>query len=458
MIMNTGIDYRRKIGLWEKHYDVIVCGGGPAGCAAAIAAARQGLKTILLEAQGQLGGMATSGLVSHWLGGRTDNCEIWVVGGIFRELSEKAQQRGYARIPRQPEDGSLSPHGWGRGQLTAGIPFDPFKTAALLDEEMNAAGVEVLLATTAIDVETAVDRIDSIVVHNKSGLQALAARLVIDATGDADIAARAGCKYVKGRPEDGLVAPVTLEMHVDGVDLAKFSRYIHEHDAPRLLAEIARWRESGEWPFGYDRFITVMLDRDDTFMVNTSRICGVDGSDGKSVSDGLAQGRRENLALLEIMQRLVPGFEQVRLKAMAAVLGVRETRRIVGDYTLKVDDLVRGEKFDDIIGYSAYGWDLPDPKRPSHQPMDHKNLPIAANLTPLPYRIMLPRPIKNLICPGRAVSVERDVLGPVRVMAPCMAMGEAAGIAAALSLPDNDFSRADIPLLRERLKQSGSLV
>ena len=164
-------------------------------------------------------------------------------------------------------------------------------------------------------------------------------------------------------------------------------------------------------------------------MINTPRICGIDGTDGRSLSEGMQRGRAEALQLLAVMRKHFPGFAGARLKAVAPLLGVRETRRIVGDYVLTVDDLVSGRPFPDVIGFTSYGWDLPDPKKPSYQPM-HEERIRKSPLTPIPYRIMVPRPIVNLICPGRAVSVERDVLGPLRVMAPCMAMGEAAGAAA----------------------------
>ena len=161
-------------------------------------------------------------------------------------------------------------------------------------------------------------------------------------------------------------------------------------------------------------------------MINTPRIIDVDGTDGASVSAGLARGRAEIRQLFDIMRRHFPGFAHARLKAVASLLGVRETRRIAGDYILTVDDLISGQTFEDTIGFTMYGWDLPDPKKPSYQPL-HESKVVKPPVTPIPFRVMVPTPITNLICPGRAVSVERHVLGPLRVMAPVMAMGEAAG-------------------------------
>ena len=451
------IPYQQQIPIQET-YDVIVCGGGPAGLTSALAARREGMRVLILESQGQLGGMSTSGLVSHWLGGRSSDCQTWVVGGLFKTLSLQAAELGFALIPNQEPDNRRSPHGWGRGQLTAGIPLDPYGLSWLLDQKMKQAGIDVLFHTNAIDVRIKNNHISHVIAFNKSGLLAFPARAIIDATGDADIAFRSGCDTIKGRKEDGLMTPVTLEFHVYNVNQQKFSDYIHEHKASRFLKEIKQWTEQGIWTFSYNRFITVQLIEEGTFMVNTPRLTGIDGTNGYSKSEGMIRGREEIFELLNIMRQHIPGFEDVKLKAIAPLLGVRETRRIQGDFTLKVSDLVHGKKFRDTIGYTAYGWDLPDPKSPSYQPMSEKNIK-KPEFTPIPYGVMVPTPVKNLICPGRAVCVERHVLGPVRVMAPCMAMGEAAGTAAKQVVQNGiSFKQVDTRQLRHTLEQHGAIV
>jgi hypothetical protein len=151
----------------------------------------------------------------------------------------------------------------------------------------------------------------------------------------------------------------------------------------------------------------------------------------------------------------LPGFSEARLKTVAPLLGVRETRRIRGPYVLSMEDLRAGKPFADTIGWSAYGWDLPDPKRPSDNPSHGRK----RKVTPIPYRVMVPTPVENLVCPGRSVSVERPVLGPLRVMAPCMAMGEAAGEAAAIAVRSRlAFRDVDPWVLRERLASHGAIV
>lgn len=436
--------------------DALVCGGGPAGCAAALAARREGLDVLLVESRGQLGGTGTSGLVTHWLGGRSGGGREWAVGGIFRSLSEEAAALGIARLPVDSDyPTKYQPHGWFRG-LLEGVPFEPAGMAAFLDRKMEEAGVRVLLDTQAVQTVVRDGRITHVILANKDGLTAVAPGVVIDATGDADIAARAGCRVAVGRDCDGLMAAASLEFLMDGIDEEALGAYIHEHDTPRFRREIAQLREEGVWNFPYDIMIAVETDHPGTMMINTTRLCDVDGTSAASVSDGLRRGRREVMELAKILCGRFPGFSKARVKAVAPMLGVRETRRIVGRKMLGVEDLVSGRQFSDVIGFSAYGWDLPDPKRPSAQPMAERRVAIP-KWVPIPYFVMLPDPVENLICPGRAISVERDVLGPLRVMAPCMAMGEAAGAAASLA-PSGSFADVDTAALRSLLRSRGAIV
>ena len=459
--MGREVTYTKNIQI-AKSYDVIVCGGGPTGSAAALAARRAGMSVLLVDIEGQLGGIATSGLVSHWLGGRTDDCTRWVVGGIFKELAEDGTRQGVARLPKPEPEKGFSPHGWNSpkgGQLTAGVPIDPFGMARLYDEKMREAGVEVLLKTNVFEAPVSGDLIDHVLMLNKSGLQAAEAKVYVDATGDADVAERSGCDTVLGREEDRLMTPVTLQVHMDNIDKEALAAYINETKSTRLLPEIEQWQKQGIWKFSWNRFISVLLTDEDTFMINSPRITGIDGTSGESVSEGHRKGRQEICELLEIMRAHIPGCGKARIKTVASQLGVRETRRIVGDFVLTVDDLIEGRDFPDTIGYSAYGWDLPDPIRPSYQPMSEKKIKRRRHLSAIPYRAMVPRPVTNLICPGRMISVEREVLGPLREMAPCMAMGHAAGLAAAQAAGKGKaFREVDSDLLRTDLEAAGAVV
>ncbi|WP_176706060.1 FAD-dependent oxidoreductase [Paenibacillus hemerocallicola] len=451
------MDYNQKLALWEP-YDVVVCGGGPSGIPAALAGARAGLKTLLIESTGQLGGVGTSAGVTHLLGGRTLDNKHDCVAGIFREITEGLYARGEAIDPRAIPDEKYSPFGWLKG-LVSGVPFNPIAMTALLDEKMLEAGVDVLYFTGCVDALTDGDRITHIVAFNKSGLFAVPTSAVVDATGDADMAARCGCPVVKGREEDGLMTPATLIFHVEGVDQEQTAAYIYEHESPRFREMIRSLRERGIWDFPYDIFISVQVHEKGTMMINTSRICDVDGTDGRSISRGMMRGRSETHRLMAIMREHFPGFGNARIKLVAPVLGIRETRRIVGDYVYTVQDVLDQRDFPDTIGFSGYGWDLPDPKKPSYQPLAESGKKLKRRYTPIPYRCMVPRRVTNIICPGRAISVERDVLGPLREQGPCYAMGHAAGLAAVQAVRENKpFAAVDTERLRADLRKQGAIV
>lgn len=445
--------------------DLAVCGGGPTGIAAALAAARAGLRVLLVEQTGQLGGAGTSGGVSHLLGGRTNDNRGWCVGGIFRELVEELAANGNAIHPESIHvaDGSrFSPHGWGGrvSALTYGVPFDPIAMAALLDAKLVAAGVEVLFHTSVVDVERTGDRIVGLVLFNKGGLAWQPVGAVVDATGDADVAARSGCEVTVGRPSDGLMTPATLMFHVEGVDETAMAAHIEASGEIRFLKLVERLRADGDWDFPYDRIITVRLNQPGVFMINTSRLTGVDGTNGRSLSLAMQRGRIETARLHALLRAHVPGFANSRIRFVAPSLGVRETRRIVGDWVMTIDELAAERDYADTIGFSGYGWDLPDPVRPSHQPMDHEpRAQRRRDYTPIPYRVLVPRPVVNLIVGGRCISVERDVLGPLREQAPCMAMGQAAGCAAVQVVRNGvAFAAVDVPRLRQDLEAVGAIV
>lgn len=441
--------------------DVLIAGGGPAGCAAAIAAARRGLSVLLVERQSVLGGTATAGGVSHWLGGRSPGGK-WVVGGIFRELAEDAVREGCAVLPSMPEGRRYQPYAW-LPWFVHGVPFDPIRMGCFLERRLAAEGVKFLFETDVVGCRGG-ESIKAVVIHGKGGFSVVPVRAVVDATGDADVAALAGCPVLLGRDGDHLSAPASLTFHLSHVNHEQLASAIETGGDPKFRALIAKLRMKGVWTFPYDVFISVKGLAEDEAMINTIRLTEVDGLSAESRTAAYVRGRDEAFRLLEIFRRHFPGFAHATMKSVAPMLGVRETRRIDGAFALGVEDLGASREFSDTVGFSMYGWDLPDPKRPSVQPLvdetggkfvNRKSKPLA---TPIPYRIMLPRGVKNILCPGRAVSVERDVLGPLRVMAPCMAMGEACGNAAVQIVRGIANDAVDVARLREELRARGCIV
>ena len=442
--------------------DVLVAGGGPSGCAAAIAAARRGLKVLLVERQSVLGGTATAGHVAHWLGGRSPGGK-WVVGGLFRELVGKAVADGAAMLPEHPKGKTYQPHAW-LPWFIHGVPLDPIRLAAFLERTMRAEGVEFRYETEVVGVRKDGARLTDAILHDKGGFSRVPVRAVVDATGDADVAAQAGCPFEVGRPGDHLTAPASLTFILDHVDHVKLAEAIERDREPKFRPLIAKLRAAGEWPFPYDIFISVKLLDDDTAMINTSRLTEVDGLDAASRTRAYERGRAEALRLLDVFRRHFPGMARAQLKSIAPMLGVRESRRIVSVRTLTVEDVRAGREFPDTIGFSMYGWDLPDPKRPSVQPLVDEtggkfvNRVTKALATPIPFGVMVPKGAANLLCPGRAIGVERDVLGPLRVMAPCMAMGEAAGAACTALVGGVAADAVDVEALRADLRAHGAIV
>lgn len=439
-------------------YDVVVCGGGFSGFAAAYAAAREGADVILVERNFCLGGVGTQCLVNHLLGARGVNKPSYTystcIGDVFDLIEDRILKMG-GGVDVDDIDLSFHPHGWKSG-LGTGLIFDKEKMKLVLEEMLCEAGVKILYGTDIVDVVKNGTRLCGIVVHTKSGLSVIEGKTFVDATGDADVCALAGCEFMKG-DEDGEMAAASLEMHVENVDLEKLTEYMRTTGDDRFRALIAPLKESGEWKFPYEIFISVLLTQKDVFMINTIRQVGIDGTDADSVTRAVLDGRRENFELLKVMRKHFPGFENATVREIASSIGIRETRRVVGEYTLTVADLIEAKDFEDGIALSAYGWDMPNPKNPSYQP--YHGVKRKSPYTQIPYRCLLPRGEDNLINVGRSVSAEREVLGPIRVMAPCIAMGVAAGIAShTVSKNGEAFKQIDVSALRERIVSYGGLV
>lgn len=448
--------YTKEIKEISRIYDLIVCGGGMSGFATALAAAEEGAKVLLIERGACLGGVATQGLVNHILGARTfgHGRTITSIGGIYARLERRLLDMG-AAVDVNDVDFSNPPHGW-VASLAAGLIIDGEKTKLVLEQFLTEAGAEILYQTTVVDAIKRNDtEIEGVILSGKDGLSFVRAKYFADTTGDADICAFAECPYMIG-DESGGVAPSSLELHVEHVNEKELSEYMNRTKDIRFRALIEPLRAKGIWDFPYEIFISVMLTEKDVFMINTNRMVGVDGLNAASVTKGILDARQENYKIFDIMKQYFPGFQNARIRNIAPVMGIRESRRIVGEYTLSVEDLINKKKFEDAIAYSVYGWDLPDPKKPSHQPDIGKKKPLY---TPIPYRCLIPKAIDNLIVAGRSISVERPVLGPIRVMGPCIAMGEAVGYATTLALMHSlSFKDVNVHTLQEKIIQKGGML
>lgn len=437
-------------------YDLVVCGGGFSGFATAYSAAREGLKVLLIEKNGCLGGVGTSCLVNHILGERLIDKDFKLtdsIKGLFSTIEERLLKDGSA-IDSYKINFKLNPHGW-YPFLGTGLIFNGLKMKILLEQMLQEQNVEILFQTSLIDVKKEKDVVEGVFIFNKDGISFVKSKLFCDATGDADLIdfCKLDTLYGDG---DGGVAPASLEMHVDNVDTKMLSNYMKKTKDFRFRNIIEKLKESNEWKFPYEIFISVMLTEKDTYMINTIRQVGVDGRCSKSISNALVSGRSENLELFEIMKKHFPGFKNCRIKDISDNVGIRESRRIIGEYTLTVNDLIDGKKFDDCIASSSYGWDLPNSKKPSLQPME--KVERKSPFTNIPFRTLIPKNLSNVIVVGRCISVEREVLGPVRVMGPCIAMGEASGIACYYAIKENKpFKDLDVKKIQKRIIKYGGI-
>jgi hypothetical protein len=433
----------------DDSWDVVIVGGGPAGCTAAIAAAREGARTLLVEATGCLGGMGTAGLVPAWCP-FSDQVRI-VYGG----LAEKIFTRTKAGMPH------VDP------KAVDWVPIDPELLKRIYDDLVVEAGVTVLFNTVLSAVETdGRGSVMALVVSNKSGLSALGAKVYVDTTGDGDLAAWAGAEFEKG-DERGELQPATHCFSLGNVD-----EYHYRH-GPNLHPENRQgpiWSilASGRYPLIPDFHLCSGLIGPRTVGFNAGHLWQVDNTDPKNVSQALMAGRRLAAAFREALAEFHPkAFSGSFVNQTAALMGTRETRRIVGDYRLTIDDYVARRSFPDEIGRNSYFVDVhitaADARKGTGSLAHFETTTLRyqpGESHGIPYRCLTPRDLRNVLVAGRNISCDRRTHGSIRTMPGCLVMGEAAGLAAALAtkIPGGDVHAVDTAGLRRRLKEHGAYL
>ncbi|MCC7493784.1 MAG: FAD-dependent oxidoreductase [Fimbriimonadaceae bacterium] len=435
----TTIQFQRHLPL-RADVDVLVAGGGPAGMAAAVTAAEAGASVYLAEAHTCLGGMGTAAQVPVWMP-CTDGINF-LAGGFGRRVVEAL--RAATGDP-----------------LCQGIDSEALKR--VYDQQAAAAGVELSFQTRLVAVEVSGGRVQHVVCAAPSGLFAVRAQVYVDCTGNGDLAAWAGAAYEKG-DDSGDLMPGTLCSVWCDIDWETW-----------LAARSDDVQPDGQWlREAYEAGVFRVLDEHLTGMFrkgahlgggNIGHTFGVDGTDERSLTAALLEGRRQLAEYERYYREYVPGFERVRLVASGALLGVRETRRIRGEYTLTLDDYLDRASFDDEIGRYAYSIDN-HPTRPGsetyqqhRQEFDRTFRYGPGESYGIPYRCLTPRDLTNVLVAGRCVSVDRMVHGSLRVMPGCFITGQAAGMAAALARAhDGQVKDVPVPLLRERLRAVGAYL
>lgn len=447
--MSETMHYEQEIPVIDVG-DVLVVGGGPGGIAAAISAARYGARTTLVERFGFLGGNLTAGLVGPCMTSYSLDGETQLIRGVFEEMVNRMEAIGGAAHPRNfpagsPEAGFIS---YGHARVT---PFDPETAKFVALDMVREAGVQLRLHTFVADAIVEDGAVTGVVAASKSGLEALKAQITIDCSADADVAARAGAAFEKGRTEDGLLQPMTLFFRVKNVNNAVVEEYVTTHptDFRPFETLVREGRESGEFPIPRKGIGMYRTGEEGVWRINTTRLHRLDGTSVEDLTQGEIAGREQVKAILAFMRKRLPGFENAELLDTASMVGVRETRRIVGEYQLNMDDLGSGREFEDVIALCGYPVDI-------HSPTDDSGgtdgkLPVA-NIYQIPYRSLVPKEMNGLLVAGRSLSATHEAQSAVRVMPPVFAMGQAAGTAAALAIEYGTEPRAiPVPQLQEML-------
>ncbi len=432
------ITFRRDIPV-RHEVDIFVAGGGPAGCAAAIAAARQGLSVFLAERHSCLGGMGTAGLVPAFMT-FTDG-EHFLADGIGREIAERLAEASGLELRRT-------------------LCIDAETLKRVYDDLVAEAGVALTFETALIAVEKDSDaRVAHAVLAAKSGLFAVRAKVFIDGTGDGDLAAWAGAPFEKG-DADGSMMPGTLCSLWACVDwdavreggLGAGNKRIEEAYADGVFTTLDR-HLPGMWRVG-----------DDLGGGNIGHTFGVDATDERSVTEALVWGRKLVLEYERYYKHYLEGFERMKLVATGSLLGIRETRRILGDYVLCLDDFKARAVFDDEIGRYCYPVDIhaskPDEAHYRQFEREFRTLRYGPGESyGIPYRILTPRGLSNVLVAGRCVSADRYLQGSIRVMPGCFITGQAAGVAAALAIDKGADTRGiAVAELQQRLKTMGAYL
>ena len=417
----------------DDQWDVIVVGAGPSGCAAAIAAAREGARTLLIEGTGALGGMGTSGLLNAWCP-FTDGEKI-----IYKGIAEKVFLESKKGVPHIKGDD------W--------VAIDAEYLKVVYDDMVTSSGASVLFFSTVAAVEMKnKEEIDAVVVANKTGLTAYKAKVFIDCTGDGDLAAWAGAKFVLG-DENGNVQQGTLCFTVSNIDTHQYSLvgsvYGGRKDSP-----IHNILKSGKYDLITDAHFNDKHAGPAYLAFNAGHVA-VNSLDPVSVTESMMRGRKLARQLHDAMKEFSPGiFAASHLAATSALMGVREGRRITCDYTFTIEDWLARKDFDDSIGRNSYYIDV-HKKNSTHYPRYGKGESHG-----IPYRCLAPVGLKNVLVAGRCISTDHYAYGSLRVMPPCLVTGEAAGMAAmhAVKQAKNDVHKIDTSYLQKRLKEEGQLL
>ncbi len=450
---------------YDYTYDVAVFGGGPSGLAAAITAARQGRRVILLEKNGYLGGNLATGLPPlSVLDEHGNQC----IAGFCQEVLERLESDGHCYGTRVcPKHNSVS-----------NLHADYLKILAI--EMCQEAKVDILLHCETREVRVVNGAVEKVMLYGKCNEIGITAKVYIDCTGDGDVAYLAGCSYEKGQPGTGVLQPPTVMFTLENVDNTKLFDYIETHpeevkfsktidqkpgyDAAYFKASpnhifvgmtvlFKKLQEEGKLPVNRESMICINGLNPGQVYINSTRLLNVDATDIRDLTRAELEGQTQIPKLIEVFRRYVPGFENCWLSAICPNLGVRETRRFAGIRRIVAEEATAGLVPDDSIALSGYKMDI-------HNGMNCTTVFQTIDKPfGVPYGCLVSRERSNLMFAGRCASTDARVIGSTRVMSVCMAMGQAAGVGAALAAEHNIApGDVDVQQIRGILREQGAIL
>lgn len=448
---------------YKNKYDLVVVGGGPGGIPAAISAARMGIKVLLIEKNGYLGGVAASGLA---LLGFIDRMGKKSVGGIADEIVKRLSELGGTLGHNIcPVHNSIT-------------PIHPGLFRIVSFEKCVESGVELLLHSEILDVKVDNKKIKQVLVLSCCEKIEIESDIVIDATGDGCIGYLAGASYLKGQDETGVLQPPSLIFTVGNVNFEKFLNYINLNPDGFELPEsynvkytfdffnsakgycfvglknlIKMAQENNDFNIPRDRFCYITTPNKGEVAINATRALDIDATNPRDITRGETECHLQILQLVKFMKKYIPGFENIYITDIAPSLGIRETRRIVGRKILKKDVLNEGKIAEDTIALAAYNIDIHDGNDVGVEIIR------VDRAFGIPYGCLLSKDIEGLIMSGRCISVDSFIFGSTRVMGTCMAVGEAAGTSAGLAIKNGcSPSEVSVEDLRSQLLKNGAIL
>jgi hypothetical protein len=436
--------------------DTLVIGGGPAGIAAAIAAARNGAKTMLIEKEGFVGGNATLALVGPFMTCFDKEGKKQIIKGIFEELIQKMETEGGAIHPSKISAGTpyaafIVP---GHRNVT---PFDPEVLKRVAETMLLESNVELLLYTQFIDCIVENKIITSVIAAKRQGLVEIKPKIVIDCSGEAYVAVKAGVPVTMGRKKDNTTQPGTLFFRVGDVDSDRVIKAME--DSKKLMGEpfygafswlIREGRKNGDWNIERDELGCYMTLNGKMWNMNTSRILHVTGNQSESLTRASIEGRKQSVEILKFLRKYVPGFENAYIVDSGSSVGIRESLHINGEYTLTMDDILSCRSFEDDILLCSNAIDIHGDDGSGGQYIT------VDTWYGIPYRTLIPLKCDNLLVAGKTISALSEAVAAFRVMPCCYGIGQGAGTAAAIAVKDNKPPKSiDIHELQKTLINQG---